>query len=155
MAIAGFCLISIHAPTRGATMGASLPEWGATDFNPRSHTGSDLRPGCERCFRLLISIHAPTRGATSIWFNSDGLTDISIHAPTRGATQSYFSVCFPSPSFQSTLPHGERRFCLERQLSSLSNFNPRSHTGSDKYRDEPVDRTGEISIHAPTRGATH
>ena len=57
-------MISIHAPTRGATaedaekLGGNLP----------------------------ISIHAPTRGATSIIALTVFTHFISIHAPTRGAT---------------------------------------------------------------------
>ena len=57
--------ISIHAPTRGATMA--------------------LIDAITHCF---ISIHAPTRGAT---FSSSVIftfISISIHAPTRGATKS-------------------------------------------------------------------
>ena len=99
--------ISIHAPTRGATL-------------------TDL--GYEVQFK--ISIHAPTRGATFkdcyrllCWifqstlprgerqyfhFCSKMLKKISIHAPTRGATT------FPG-TFRSTYNY----------------FNPRSHEGSD------------------------
>ena len=56
-------LISIHAPTRGAT---------------------DVS---ERVIKLLIiSIHAPTRGATVPGCLCPCYTGISIHAPTRGAT---------------------------------------------------------------------
>ena len=82
------CHISIHAPTRGATMGDGYqevqevisihaPTRGATslkateyklsiDFNPRSHERSDkvLRVWA---VNLIISIHAPTRGATYLW----------------------------------------------------------------------------------------
>ncbi len=54
--------------------------------------------------------------------------------------------------FQSTLPHGERRWGLTSSIL-LPCFNPRSRTGSDgingnKYNWEMV------SIHAPARGAT-
>ena len=56
-------LISIHAPTRGAT----------------EYTRSQLKG-------FYISIHAPTRGATSYAKNTDMAKSISIHAPTRGAT---------------------------------------------------------------------
>ena len=64
----GGSVISIHAPTRGAT------------FVPR------------RISRyIVISIHAPTRGATPDPFFSFFLNKISIHAPTRGATV-YFSL---------------------------------------------------------------
>ena len=56
-------IVSIHAPTRGAT-------------------GRQVHAGLSR----LVSIHAPTRGATGaslLWGHN---TDVSIHAPTRGAT---------------------------------------------------------------------
>ena len=58
-------IISIHAPTRGATF--SLNE-------------------VLRC--PDISIHAPTRGATALLILCRQLWNISIHAPTRGATLS-------------------------------------------------------------------
>ena len=57
-----------------------------------------------------------------------------------------------SRRFQSTLPQGERRghrpFC-----DHFGDFNPRSHKGSDLSRRPWVDDR-DISIHAPTRGAT-
>ena len=60
-------VISIHAPTKGATM---LTNTGVTiynNFNPRSHEGSDsFRKRLH--FELAISIHAPTKGATLFWF---------------------------------------------------------------------------------------
>ena len=54
--------------------------------------------------------------------------------------------------FQSTLPRGERR-TKTRRPSSLRNFNPRSHEGSDVDCSVPL-IVSLISIHAPTRGAT-
>ena len=100
--------ISIHAPTRGATNGQINTDGCLPNFNPRSHKGSDFDriPSCV--------LHFP----------------ISIHAPTRGAT-----FCRPC----------NRRLC--------GHFNPRSHKGSDYNPIENYDRN-EISIHAPTRGAT-
>ena len=58
-----YYLISIHAPTRGATP-----------------MGEYYNVICE------ISIHAPTRGATMISSRDIVEMEISIHAPTRGAT---------------------------------------------------------------------
>ena len=125
--------------------------WQPTDFNPRSHEGSDnlfhfVSPNCS------ISIHAPTRGATSYTGGYGGsVTDfnprshegsdclrsscsknccISIHAPTRGATNGenrYKRI----KQFQSTLPRGERQSHHFLLSSSFSYFNPRSHEGSD------------------------
>ena len=79
--------ISIHAPTRGATV-----------------TDHVLLCSCK------ISIHAPTRGATLVKSTSVRPMLISIHAPTRGATKPMLPP-EGSPLFQSTLPQGERRRC--------------------------------------------
>ena len=99
-------MISIHAPTRGATFGnilwvhiikfqSTLPReerhYGTArkddvgHFNPRSHERSDAA--------LLPAI---------------GRIKISIHAPTRGATEG------------------------KRKLLLIIDFNPRSHERSDK-----------------------
>ena len=59
----GKSVISIHAPTRGATKAI----YQIYQFN-------------------TISIHAPTRGATNTRTVVIVVLDISIHAPTRGAT---------------------------------------------------------------------
>ena len=106
---AGFMdfLLSIHAPTRGATgapcadrlvqktFQSTLPHGERQissfgfdlelTFNPRSHTGSDEIERIKSLWATL-SIHAPTRGATAV-------------------NIVYRTLC----AFQSTLPHGERR----------------------------------------------
>ena len=56
--------ISIHAPTRGATVAY-----------------------VKNISNYLISIHAPTRGATGYFYCLTTSVKISIHAPTRGATE--------------------------------------------------------------------
>ena len=56
-------MISIHAPTRGATKTPRKGIWRGLDFNPRSHEGSDRFLGGAE-MEKVISIHAPTRGAT-------------------------------------------------------------------------------------------
>ena len=55
--------VSIHAPTRGATVSS-------INFEAI----------------LTVSIHAPTRGATSSVIVRNSRYSVSIHAPTRGAT---------------------------------------------------------------------
>ena len=62
----GKLLISIHAPTRGATCNRDIS-----------------------VFIFIISIHAPTRGATFLYLYFLLALFISIHAPTRGATFSH------------------------------------------------------------------
>ena len=77
--------VSIHAPTRGATL-LMRGKAGQGKFQ------STLPRGERRCFRLfhrfnrLVSIHAPTRGATPFRPLLSGQPHVSIHAPTRGAT---------------------------------------------------------------------
>ena len=78
-------VISIHAPTRGATSLKATEYKLSIDFNPRSHERSDNYIPDE--FKsYIISIHAPTRGATGMRFCNVARGRISIHAPTRGAT---------------------------------------------------------------------
>ena len=101
-------MISIHAPTRGATYSNG---WILFHFyfNPRSHERSDLAC-CLLSLVYGISIHAPTRGATVLFTNSKQPRIISIHAPTRGATM-----------------HGRE------PDKGTGNFNPRSHERSDLF----------------------
>ena len=54
--------------------------------------------------------------------------------------------------FQSTLPR-EERHRGNRRRSDCYNFNPRSHERSDEVEAKRKAKL-EISIHAPTRGAT-
>ena len=103
------------------------------------------------------------------------MSKISIHAPARGATKisGLRNLHF---RFQSTLPHGERLF-LWYITFPLSNFNPRSRTGSDSVTlismsfskgfqstlphgerqmgNFDKQKYDNISIHAPARGATY
>ena len=98
-------------------------------FNPRSHERSDLK----RCKYMRYKI-------------------ISIHAPTRGAT-SYTMSTKQNNIFQSTLPREERREGCDEPPGWLY-FNPRSHERSDMTVQLHPHRRRNISIHAPTRGAT-
>ena len=98
-------LVSIHAPT-----------WGATECGVTINVNQ------------LVSIHAPTWGATAIrqafrfivMFQSTlphgerqkyavtiNNSTVSIHAPTWGATLKTTALGYAT-LFQSTLPHGER-----------------------------------------------
>ena len=143
-------------------------------FNPRTHTGCDFNKTIV-LQNSIVSIHAPTRGATRPKGSDLMLRGVSIHAPTRGATSGKSERrCLMW--FQSTHPHGVRR-CLWRIAGSSRCFNPRTHTGCDSTEDRrtyglrpsfnPRTHTGcdpnhasghpwlhDVSIHAPTRGAT-
>ena len=142
------------------------------DFNPRSHERSDVVSSLYYTI-WQISIHAPTRGATDFASKSLKSSSISIHAPTRGAT-ALLAIRTATLRFQSTLPREERpcfRVTIrtvdvfqstlpreERPAYKVSfyhcwNFNPRSHERSDEA-DKERRASNNISIHAPTRGAT-
>ncbi len=103
--------LSIHAPTRGATLilkdrhllsyfQSTLLQEERPDstcvfhktesFNPRSYKRSDGKTRIATGIANL-SIHAPTRGATGEWLNWLQLEALSIHAPTRGATKCIYS----------------------------------------------------------------
>ena len=61
--VRGAGVVSIHAPTRGATRTASLSRWPRRRFDPRPHARGDVVSlGLEP--PNVVSIHAPTRGAT-------------------------------------------------------------------------------------------
>ena len=127
--IAILCIISIHAPARGATaeqikeyekrfISIHAPARGATsnrrDYFHASH----------------ISIHAPARGATDGRLHQQPADPISIHAPARGATSTNAENAV-SFVFQSTLPRGERLGAISSKCSRINYFNPRSREGSD------------------------
>ena len=150
-------VISIHAPTRGATRYCFCIKL-VIGFQ------STLPRGERQLFEVAnaavksISIHAPTRGATfanaikldkllfqstlprgerhSVCINFFCALKISIHAPTRGATRcsykltnmSLISIHAPTRGATMTSTGYVRRMC---------NFNPRSHEGSDPWSDQP------------------
>jgi len=120
--------ISIHAPTRGATRKFPELSWSRAfqstlphgerqyyskcktavwDFNPRSHTGSDI----------------------FLWSNKSTIIRFQSTLPHGERLYLYpkYKLYY---RFQSTLPHGERH--KKRAVGKIAkNFNPRSHTGSD------------------------
>ena len=103
----GYSIISIHAPTRGAT-------------GPKGRDRSALE----------ISIHAPTRGATG---SPDAAAVKAMNFNPRshkGSDGKDLCFCRFHKAFQSTLPQGERQFLTLCQFLPYD-FNPRSHKGSD------------------------
>ena len=143
-------------------------------FNPRTHTGCDgIVTTINDNLYEFQSTH-PHGVRLGINHFENIIYVVSIHAPTRGATIILYNVssCL---TFQSTHPHGVRPISLKKswRIKSFNprthtgcdhkffhrrdyhpRFNPRTHTGCDEYVIETV--CGDlVSIHAPTRGATH
>ena len=100
------------------------------NFNPRSHEGSDARkPTDKQLFKIFQS------------------------TLPRGERQKPKLRYRALKGFQSTLPRGERPCRSQEEVPRMVYFNPRSHEGSDGAVKRCV-LPDEISIHAPTRGAT-
>ena len=128
----GYDIVSIHAPTWGATLHCIKQCRFPRSFNPRTHMGCD-QPSALRHSAAIVSIHAPTWGATQIHAKINGGEEVSIHAPTWGATARPRRSTFAS-WFQSTHPHGVR-LCSEPCTKTLSSsFNPRTHMGCDTFK---------------------
>ena len=143
--------ISIHAPTRGATLHphlfpparifqSTLPReerpshvfaslFFSSNFNPRSHERSD-------CLGTL-SVHSRKDFNPRSHERSDEIKGGAKEA------QKYFNPRSHERSDQ----------CKARFLVSYSDFNPRSHERSDSQHRLFI-KNMVISIHAPTRGAT-
>ena len=144
-------VVSIHAPT-----------WGATDihifcnlinicFNPRSHVGSDFFQQTFKfisvCFnpRSHVGSDCPTRchnnnhkgfnprshvGSDTLAVKQFHIRIVSIHAPTWGAT---FRGIHQPPIYRGFNPrsHVGSDFLTQFTDAPTQGFNPRSHVGSD------------------------
>ena len=146
-----------------------------SNFNPRSHEGSDAAESAGAATLQLFQSTLPRgerpdpmgaittgltfqstlpRGERQSWYRMcAGADRISIHAPTRGATQIIVIRCHV---IVISIHAPTRGATCELSISSKRNadFNPRSHEGSDANK-EVTHVTQGISIHAPTRGATN
>ena len=100
------------------------------DFNPRSHEGSDSR--CLRSRFPFLNFNPRSHEGSDITMELSAIAGSNFN-PRSHEGSDRFSRAVGSP---------------------LPDFNPRSHEGSDHT---PVSIFGDIqiSIHAPTRGATN
>mgnify|MGYP000979309814 CR=1 FL=1 len=129
---AGFLaqMVSIHAPARGATVVEFSGVFVFVGFNSRSREGSDSQR-IKTLSDITVSIHAPARGATppQLLQNMQQLRFNSRSREGSDASGSFSS--FVGIVFQFTLPRGERLLSSSYALCQ-----------------------GDVSIHAPARGAT-
>ena len=169
--------VSIHAPTGGATLLArdSLGLHGG--FNPRAHGGRDPSEGSTRA-QWGRSFNPRAHGGRDRARRRAGsaLKRFQSTRP-RGARPSCSPSTTPcSNSFQSTRPRGARPILVVQLRTNPSRFNPRAHGGRDPsctscirqirqfQSTRPrgarpgvggqVELGAEVSIHAPTGGAT-
>ena len=71
----------------------------------------------------------------------------------RGARLMVFGTRFLNSSFQSTRPRGAR-LAMFHASEKFPCFNPRAHEGRDSASVDISNKLSDVSIHAPTRGAT-
>ena len=123
------CIISIHAPARGATPCSVTYTYRAFDFNPRSREGSDI-------FTSISAAKEEDFNPRSREGSDDDAEHIlieyriSIHAPARGATQIRLRQHGHIADFNPRSREGSDSDDLAKDTSN-DNFNPRSREGSD------------------------
>ena len=144
-------IISTHAPTKGATSQPKEKVLIRTNFNPRSHKGSDAAQS-EAKAAASISTHAPTKGATGVtrgWLRSYGFQPT---LPQRERPiQSTKSISLFE--FQPTLPQRERPIQSTKSIS-LFEFQPTLPQRERPSMGCSFKFAFRISTHAPTKGAT-
>ena len=123
-------MISIHAPTRGATAQPAPKEAHTSYFNPRSHEGSDGDLADHFVAVMVISIHAPTRGATldklNFVFVLNDFNPRSHEGSDRSIRRGGASGAYFNPR-----SHEGSDFRCRLSAAAFLYFNPRSHEGSD------------------------
>ena len=120
-------------------------------FNPRTHEGCDIKLYPLGCY-THVSIHAPTRGATSADSRGCILVGVSIHAPTRGATSVVNLGGSASGGFNPRTHEGCDLVNIKKRVADMfQSTHPRGvRLAATKAELQKLD----VSIHAPTRGAT-
>ena len=167
--------ISIHAPARGATILKGKKGVHEKYFNPRTREGCDLCIA-KRRFPSTIFQSTHPRGVRQKYRKIYRIyKPISIHAPARGATRSERRVRRRRYHFNPRTREGCDERYKHRELG-FQDFNPRTREGCDyliirrkitqfifqsthprgvrQSGEIAVVSLGDISIHAPARGAT-
>ena len=146
-------MISIHAPTRGATVFICHKSFKKLKFQSTLPREERRVKALQQRTIGMISIHAPTRGATNTtgWQGTGEIKFQSTLPREERLTGGKGAHGFRE--FQSTLPREERHYTANGWTVGKNNFNPRSHERSDDM-EILLNVETTISIHAPTRGAT-
>ena len=142
--------ISIHAPTKGATLLTKLSPFYLGDFNPRSHKGSD---SVKYSFvtSLIISIHAPTKGATIADLKREiDVLDFNPRSHKGSDGGLFYGQCQPI-YFNPRSHKGSDRQAAVLVLALIHDFNPRSHKGSDGRGVRPYFYVKEFQSTLPQR----
>ena len=124
-------VVSIHAPTRGATLCNPSYLAACCCFNPRTHTGCDIE-------------------SMTVLKGASGCFNPRTHT---GCDSEAYSMSWRLSSFNPRTHTGCDLFLLGF-IPAFARFNPRTHTGCDGHGLYDIVCQSHVSIHAPTRGAT-
>ena len=144
-------IVSIHAPTGGATFSGGKDS-GVLLFQSTRPRGARRTRTPQGQHQNPVSIHAPTGGATLSRRSRNDPRPFQSTRP-RGARHSTCNIFGHIKGFQSTRPRGAQPRRRPGQRSENS-FNPRAHGGRDDKKPVAHLHHPEVSIHAPTGGAT-
>ena len=121
-------------------------------FNPRTHVGCDLQSDAYlSTYTQFQSTHP--RGVRLSFIICSFVLLLFQSTHPRGVRQALWVAAWILPKFQSTHPRGVRP-PAGNSAPSLSDFNPRTHVGCDVEEARRPFVVVDISIHAPTWGAT-
>ena len=125
----GGFVVSIHAPTWGATDIHRHTPRQSSRFNPRAHVGRDyvnfINDKPIGSFNPRAHVGRDCSADTIL-----RAIEVSIHAPTWGATFCCARNMY-NKMFQSTRPRGARQQITHKRLHGIC-FNPRAHVGRDR-----------------------
>ena len=123
--------VSIHAPTRGATLRRPRGAFSRRGFNPRAHAGRDAAHRFQRPLVRLFQSTRPRGARRAPAASAESVGAVSIHAPTRGATGSPRVNCAADQGFNPRAHAGrDATWCATRARATC--FNPRAHAGRDR-----------------------
>ena len=176
MCIGSYADISVHAPTRGATSNSlsfsifsvfqsTLPREErllGLNFKEANSIFQSTLPREERLlqqylshFQLLFQSTLPREKRRNYATTGDIPTKFQSTLPRRGATGVLLNRRLLSLRFQSTLPREERplqhQLGLHRRIFQSTLPREERRAKADMF----TKKNHQISIHAPTRGATH
>ena len=144
-------MVSIHAPTWGATVRCRITSRKSLGFNPRTHMGCDCL-GVSLVSRSLCFNPRTHMGCDVAPPTKEREERVSIHAPTWGATLAKDDLVTQA-KFQSTHPQGVRlRLVYKFYIRHTVSIHAPTWGATPRPRHLPSG--GEVSIHAPTWGAT-
>jgi len=170
-----YCLFQSTPPRRGRQLHSGPLVGRHARFNPRPREGGDPELQAMSMI-ILVSIHAPAKGATtkpeasfprySLFQSTPPRrgrragrwrvlpeSQVSIHAPAKGATRRHRIDQREQPRFNPRPREGGD----ERALATGQSYNMFQSTPPRRGRRpalQPVRSTGDVSIHAPAKGAT-